>query len=348
MISERIVKRRNGHQSRVVRRGQRALIGALLAIAMLPAITQAADALPSWTDGATKSRIVSFVQGVTDPTSRTYVPPAERVAVFDNDGTLWSEQPMYFQLAFILDRVKALAPRHPEWQTQEPFKSALAGDVAGVAASGEHGLLELMAATHAGTTGEEFAGIVSSWLATARHPRFHRPYTELTYSPMRELLAYLRANGFKTFIVSGGGIEFMRVFGERAYGIPPEQMVGSSIRTRYEVRDGKPVIVRLPEIDFIDDKAGKPVGIHKYIGRRPILAVGNSDGDFEMLEYTTSGAGTRLGLIVHHDDGEREYAYDRHSSIGRLDRGLDEAAQRGWVVVSMKSDWRTVYSEPAQ
>jgi phosphoserine phosphatase len=222
----------------------------------------------------------------------------------------------------------------------------LAGDMAGVAASGERGLLELMAATHAGMTSEEFAGIVSDWLATARHPRFNRPYTELTFVPMLELLGYLRANGFKTYIVSGGGVEFMRVFGERVYGIPPEQMVGSSIRTQYEVRDGKPVIVRLPEIEFIDDKAGKPLGIHKAIGRRPVLAFGNSDGDFEMLEYTTSGSGPRLGLLVHHDDGEREYAYDRKSAVGRLERGLDEAAQRGWVVVSMKSDWRRVHSDP--
>jgi phosphoglycolate phosphatase-like HAD superfamily hydrolase len=336
---------KNGFHSRVIRCARGALAGAVLAIAVLPLIAQAADSLPSWTDGASKARIVSFVEGVTDPTSKAYVPPAERIAVFDNDGTLWSEQPMYFQLAFILDRVKALAPQHPEWQTQEPFKSVLAGDMAGVAATGEHGLLELMAATHAGMTSEEFAGTVSNWLETARHPRFERPYTDLTYAPMTELLAYLRANGFKTFIVSGGGVEFVRVFSERVYGVPPEQVVGSSIRTKYEVRDGKPAIVRLPEMEFIDDKAGKPVGINRYIGRRPILAFGNSDGDFEMLEYTTSGTGPRLGVLVHHDDGEREYAYDRKSSIGRLDRGLDESAKRGWVVVSMKSDWRAVYAD---
>jgi phosphoserine phosphatase len=322
-------------------------LGAWLAIALaaFPVLTRAADFLPSWSDGASKARIVDFVQSVTDPTSKQYVPPSERIAVFDNDGTLWTEQPMYFQLAFILDRVKVLAPQHPEWRTQEPFKSALAGDMAGVAAAGEHGLLEMMAATHAGMTADEFRSIVADWLATARHPRFERPYTELTYAPMKELLAYLRANGFKTFIVSGGGIEFMRVFSEQVYGVPPEQVIGSSIRTKYEVRDGKPTIVRLPEIEFIDDKAGKPVGINRYIGRRPILAFGNSDGDFEMLEYTTSAPGPRLGLIVHHDDGEREYAYDRKSSVGRLDRGLDEAAQRGWVVVSMKSDWRAVYAD---
>ena len=313
---------------------------AALLVAALPAV---ADPLASWSDGASKARIVSFVQGVTDPTSKTHVPPAERVAVFDNDGTLWTEQPMYFQLAFILDRVHALAPQHPEWRTTEPFKSVLAGDMAGVAAAGEHGLLELMAATHAGMTSDEFARIVADWLATARHPRFKQPYDELTFAPMRELLAYLRANGFKTYIVSGGGVEFMRVFAERAYGVPPEQVIGSSIRTKYELRDGKPAIVRLPEIEFIDDKAGKPVGIQKFIGRRPILAFGNSDGDFEMLEYTTSGPGPRLGLIVHHDDGEREYAYDRKSPVGRLERGLDEAAQRGWVIVSMKDDWQRVY-----
>jgi hypothetical protein len=320
-----------------------ALFVVATALTALANPARASDLLPSWSDGASKARIVDFVQSVTDPTSKQYVPPAERIAVFDNDGTLWTEQPMYFQLAFILDRVKALAPQHPEWRTQEPFKSVLAGDMAGVAKAGEHGLLEMMAATHAGMTADEFRSIVSDWLATARHPRFERPYTELTYAPMKELLAYLRANGFKTFIVSGGGVEFMRVFSERVYGVPPEQVIGSSIRTKYEVRDGKPVIVRLPEIEFIDDKAGKPVGIHRYIGRRPILAFGNSDGDFEMLEYTTSAPGPRLGLIVHHDDGEREYAYDRKSSIGRLERGLDEAAQRGWVVVSMKDDWRRVY-----
>jgi len=331
----------------IMRRSAGFSCGALFVVATaLTALAnpaRASDSLPSWSDGASKARIVDFVRSVTDPTSKQYVPPAERIAVFDNDGTLWTEQPMYFQLAFILDRVKALAPQHPEWRTQEPFKSVLAGDMAGVAAAGEHGLLEMMAATHAGMTADEFRAIVADWLATARHPRFKQPYTELTYTPMKELLAYLRANGFKTFIVSGGGVEFMRVFSERVYGVPPEQVIGSSIRTKYEVRDGKPVIVRLPEVEFIDDKAGKPVGINRYIGRKPILAFGNSDGDFEMLQYTTSAPGPRLGLIVHHDDGEREYAYDRKSPVGRLERGLDEAAQRGWVIVSMKDDWRRVY-----
>jgi hypothetical protein len=312
----------------------------LLAVA-LPA--SAADPLPSWNDGAARQRIVDFVTKVTDPASASFVPPAERIAVFDNDGTLWSEQPVYVQLAFALDRVKALAPQHPEWQTQEPFASLLKGDVGSALAGGEQAIAQIIMATHAGTTSEEFATIVLDWLATARHPVTGRPYTGMVYQPMLELLAYLRANGFKTFIVSGGGIEFMRPWTERVYGIPPEQVVGSSIKSKYELRDGRPVLVRLPEIDFIDDKAGKPVGIQQHIGRRPIMAFGNSDGDFEMLEWTTAGAGPRLGVIVHHDDASREVAYDRKSHIGRLDRGLDEASRRGWQVVSMRSDWRTMY-----
>jgi phosphoserine phosphatase len=323
-------------------------LGLLLLLAVTHGPARATDFLPSWNDGDSKARIVGFVERVTDPASRDYVPPAERIAVFDNDGTLWTEQPAYFQLAFVFDRVAALAPEHPEWRTQEPFKSLLAGDMAGVAKAGEHGLLEMMAATHAGMTSDEFARIVSDWLASARHPRFGQPYTELTYAPMRELLAYLRANGFKTFIVSGGGVEFMRVFAERVYGVPPEQVIGSSIRTQYELRDGRPVIVRLPELEFLNDKAGKPLAIQRFIGRRPILAVGNSDGDFEMLEYTTAGHGARLGVIVHHDDAEREYAYDRKSSVGSLDRGLDEAGPRGWLVVGMKSDWRRVFGTRAE
>jgi phosphoserine phosphatase len=271
------------------------------------------------------------------------VPPAERVAVFDNDGALWAEQPLYFQLAFALDRVKALAPQHPEWKDQEPFASMLKGDLKGALAGGEHAILEIVMSTHAGMTNEQFAAVAKRWLATARHPRTGRLYTEMVYQPMLELLGYLRANGFKTFIVSGGGVEFLRVFAEEAYGIPPEQVIGSSIRTKYEVRDGRPVIARLPDIEFIDDKAGKPVGIHKFIGRRPVLAFGNSDGDFEMLEWTTSASDARLGLILHHDDADREWAYDRESSVGRLARGLDEATKRGWVIVSMKNDWRQIF-----
>jgi len=319
-----------------------------LALAWSAVAAAGAAALPSWQDAEARRAIVGFVQTVTDPTSSDYVPPAERVAVFDNDGTLWSEQPAYFQLLFALDRVRALAPQHPEWKTTQPFKAALEGDMAALAAGGEHALLELVMATHAGNTTEEFRAIVRQWLSTARHPKLGRPYTELVYQPMLELLGYLRANGFKTFIVSGGGIEFVRAFAEDVYGIPPEQVVGSSIKTKYEVRGGQPVLLRLPELNFIDDKAGKPVGINQHIGRRPILAFGNSDGDFEMLEWTTSGAGPRLGLLVHHDDAGREFAYDRDSSVGRLNRGLDESAARGWIVVSMKDDWRHIYPAAAQ
>jgi len=263
--------------------------------------------------------------------------------VFDNDGTLWSEQPAYFQLLFAIDRVKALAPKHPEWKSQQPFKAALDGDMEALAASGEKGLLTLVMATHAGMTTGEFREIVKDWLATARHPKSERSYNELVYQPMLELLAYLRANGFKTYIVSGGGIEFMRAWVEEAYGVPPEQVIGSSIKTKYEVHNGVPAIVRLPEMNFLDDKAGKPVAINQHIGRRPIAAFGNSDGDFEMLEWATSGPGRRFGLIVHHDDAEREYAYDRNSHVGRLARGLDEGPKRGWTIVSMKRDWKRIF-----
>jgi phosphoglycolate phosphatase-like HAD superfamily hydrolase len=303
----------------------------------------AAERLPGWADGASKRALVSFVTATTTPGGPDFVPPAERIAVFDNDGTLWAEQPVYFQLAFALDRVKALAPRHPEWKEQEPFASLLKGDMKAALAGGEHAILEIVMATHAGTTTAEFEDVVRQWMATARHPKTGRPYTSMVYQPMLELLAYLRDNGYRTFIVSGGGIEFMRPWTEAVYGIPPEQVVGSSIRTKYEVRNGKPVLVRLPEINFIDDKEGKPVGINQHIGRRPILAFGNSDGDFQMLEWVTSGPGPRLGLLLHHDDAAREWAYDRESSIGRLARGLDEAGKRGWQVVSMKNDWTGVF-----
>jgi phosphoglycolate phosphatase-like HAD superfamily hydrolase len=318
----------------------------LLCVLNLPAIGRA-EPLPNWNDGTARTRIVEFVEGVTNPGSPSYVPPAERIAVFDNDGALWSEQPMYFQAFFVFDRIRALAPQHPEWKGQEPFASVLKGDLGAALAGGEHALLEMVMATHSGLTTEEFEQAVREWLATARHPKTGRPFTEMVYQPMLELLAYLRANGFKTFIVSGGGIEFMRPWTERVYGIPPEQVVGSSGKLKYELRDGRPVIVKLPEIDFIDDKAGKPAGIQRHIGRRPILAFGNSDGDFEMLEWTTAGSGPRLGLILHHDDAEREVAYDRKSAVGRLDRGLDEATKRGWILVSMKDDWRAVYPPEA-
>ena len=301
------------------------------------------DALASWNDGAAKARILAFVQAVTDRSSKDYVEPAERIAVFDNDGTLWSEQPAYFQLLFAIDRVKALAPTYPEWRTRQPFQAALEGDMKMLAAAGEKGLLELLMASHAGMTTEEFEGIVRSWVGNATHPRFGRPYTELVYQPMLEVLALLRANGFKTYIVSGGGIEFMRPWVERVYGIPPEQVVGSSIKVQYELRGGTPVLVRLPEIDFVDDKSGKPVGIHKFIGRRPIAAFGNSDGDLEMLEWTAAGAGARLMVLIHHTDARREWAYDRASHVGRLDKALDRARVNGWTVVDMEQAWKVIY-----
>ena len=317
---------------------------AIVAVFLLAgARADAADALRSWNDAAAKKSIVEFVGKVTKRGTPDFVPPAQRIAVFDNDGTLWAEQPMYFQLAFALDRVKALAPQHPEWKDKQPFKGVLENDLKPVLAGGEHALLELVMATHAGTTTGEFEKIVTDWIATAKHPTTGRRYTEMVYKPMLELLAYLRANGFKTFIVSGGGIEFMRPWTEKVYGIPPEQVIGSSIKTKFELRDGKPVLARLPEINFIDDKTGKPVAIQQHIGRRPIAAFGNSDGDLEMLQWTAAGKGPRFCLYVHHDDARREWAYNRQSSIGRLDKGLDEAKARGWTVVSMKDDWKRVF-----
>jgi hypothetical protein len=303
-----------------------------------------ANPLPSWNDGATKQSILDFVAAVTREGSPDFVPPAERIATFDNDGTLWVEHPMYTQLAFALDRVKALAPQHPEWKDTQPFKAALEGDMKTLADTGEHGLMALLMATHSGMTTNEFQKIVVDWIATARDPRFKRPYTELAYLPMIELLGFLRASGFKTFIVSGGGIEFMRPWTERVYGVPPEQVVGSSIKTKFQMRDGRPELFRLGEINFIDDNVGKPVGINEYIGRRPIAAFGNSDGDLEMLQWTTMSSGRRLGLIVHHTDAEREYAYDRDTSFGRLDKALDAAAMNKWTVVDMKNDWKRIFA----
>ncbi len=302
-----------------------------------------ADPLPSWKEGSAKTAILEFVAAVTDESGKDYVKPAERIAVFDNDGTLWSEQPMYFQLAFMLDRVKELAPKHPEWQDKQPFKAVLNGDLKSVFAGGKRGLLELAMATHAGNTTEEFSQVVVDWIETAKHPKTGRPYTDMVYQPMLELLDYLRANDFKTYITSGGGIEFMRPWTERVYGIGPEQVIGSSIKTRFELQAGKPVLVRLPEINFIDDKAGKPVGINQHIGRRPIAAFGNSDGDLQMLQWAAAGKGLRFCLYVHHTDAEREWAYDRASHIGKLDKGLDEAHEKGWTVVDMKKDWKVIY-----
>lgn len=315
----------------------------LLATMLINASAAAADPLPSWNDTGPKKAIMAFVQRVTKQGSPDFVPTAERIATFDNDGTLWSEQPLYFQLLFTIDRVKALAPQHPEWQTKEPFASLLKGDVKAVAASGEAGIAEILAATHAGMTTEEFAKIVTDWITTARHPTTGQLYTQMVYQPMLELLAYLRANGFKTYIVSGGGIEFMRPWTERVYGIPPEQVVGSVGGLKFEMRDGKPVLVKLPTLVLNDDKAGKPVGIQRHIGRRPIAAFGNSDGDLEMLQWTTAGNGPRFGLLVHHTDAKREWAYDRQSHIGRLDKALDEAKSRGWTIVNMQDDWKTIY-----
>jgi phosphoserine phosphatase len=307
----------------------------------------AADPLPSWNDTAPKQALTAFVEKVTEAGSKDFVPPGERIAVFDNDGTLWGEQPMYFQAFFIFDRIMALAPAHPEWKEKEPFASVLRGDLKSALAGGEKALLEMAMATHAGMTTEEFEKIVNEWISTAKHPQTGKLFTEMIYQPMLEVLNYLRANGFKTFIVSGGGIEFMRPWSERVYGIPPEQVIGSSIKTKFELRDGKPAIVRLPEINFIDDKAGKPAAIQHHIGRRPLAAFGNSDGDFQMLEWTTAGPGTRFALIVHHDDADREHAYDRDSHIGKLDKGLEEGPRRGWNIVSMKADWKTIYPEAA-
>ena len=317
----------------------------MVLFAATTAQAQAADPLPSWNDSKSKQSIVKFVKSVTTKGGKDFVAPAERIAVFDNDGTLWAEQPIYFQLAFALDRVKALAPQHPEWKDKEPFASLLKGDLKSALAGGEKALLEIVMATHAGMSTDEFEKIVRDWLATSKHPKTGRPYNEMIYQPMVELLRYLRANGFKTYIVSGGGVEFMRPWVEKAYGIPPEQVVGSTIKTKFEMRDGKPVIMRLPEVDFIDDKEGKPVAINKFIGRRPILAFGNSDGDLQMLQWTAAGSGARFVGIVHHTDGEREWAYDRESHIGRLDKALGEARSKGWTVVNMKDDWRRIFSK---
>jgi phosphoglycolate phosphatase-like HAD superfamily hydrolase len=323
---------------------------AVLALCLAASSVQAADdPLPSWNDGAAKSAIVEFVAAVTTEGGADFVAPADRITSFGNDGTLWVEQPYYTQLAFALDRVKALAPEHPEWREQQPFKAVIEGDLATLAASGEQGLLKIVAATHAGMTTDEFSAIVADWIATARHPRFDRPYTELVYQPMLELLAYLRDNGFKTFIVSGGGVEFMRPWTDRVYGIPPEQVVGSSGVVKFEMEpDGEPILLKESEVEFVDDGPGKPVGINRFIGRRPIMAFGNSDGDLQMLQWTTAGDGPRFGLIVHHDDGEREYAYDRDSHIGRLDQALEAAPSEGWVVISMKDDWGTIFPEEAK
>jgi phosphoglycolate phosphatase-like HAD superfamily hydrolase len=305
-------------------------------------VAHAADPLPSWNEGAAKQAILKFVAAVTYENGKDFVKPSERIAVFDNDGTLWVEYPMYTQALFAFDRVKALAPQHPEWKTTQPFKGVLEGDMKAVGASGMKGLMEIIMATHSGMTAAEFEQEASNWLATTKDKKFKRLYTELVYQPQLELLDYLRANGFKTFIVSGGGMAFMRPMTEKTYGIPSQQVVGSSVVAEFQIKDGKPVLVRMPKIDFINDKAGKPVGIYEHIGRRPILAFGNSDADMQMVEYTMAGTGKRLGLFVHHTDAEREYAYDRESHVGTLDKALNRAAAEGWIIVDMKKDWNKV------
>jgi phosphoserine phosphatase len=324
----------------------RFLISGFVAIfaVSLCSVSYAADPLPSWNDGAPKTAILGFVAAVTEKGGRDYVEQTERIAVFDNDGTLWVEYPMYTQVLFAFDRVKTLAPQHPEWKTKQPFKALLAGDMKTVGASGMKGLMKILMATHSGMTADEFEKTVTDWLATHKQPKFKRLYTESIYQPQLELMAYLRANGFKTFICSGGGIAFMRPITEKTYGIPPEQVVGSSVVTEFKIKDGKPVLVRQPKIDFINDKAGKPVGIYQHIGRRPILAFGNSDSDMQMIEYTMAGEGRRLGLFVHHTDAEREYAYDRKSHVGTLDKALDQADAMGWIIVDMKKDWKRIFS----
>jgi phosphoglycolate phosphatase-like HAD superfamily hydrolase len=314
------------------------------------AIAQTSDPLPSWNDGPAKQAIIKFVQATTTPGSPDFVPPAKRIATFDNDGTLWPSHPIYTQLAFALDRIKALAPQHPEWKTKQPFKAVLDNDLKALGAAGEKGLVELIMASHAGMSTAEFEKIVTDWFKTAKHPRFKRPYTELAYQPMLEILAYLRANGFKTYIVSGGGIEFMRPMTEAVYGIPPEQVIGSSIETKYEMKDGKPVLMRLPKVHFIDDKAGKPVGINEFIGRRPVAAFGNSGGDRQMLEWTGAGSGSRLMMLVFHDDAKREYAYGPANGLPDTKFGtfpqslMEEAKKKGWVVISMKDDWKRIFA----
>jgi phosphoserine phosphatase len=301
------------------------------------------DALPSWNDGPSKKAIVDFVEKVTKEGSPDFVKAEDRIATFDNDGTLWCEQPLYFQGLFMMDRIRAMADQHPEWKETEPFKSILNNDMKGVEAAGEKGLMQAVVATHSGMTTDEFNQIVKDWLKTAKHPKYNRPYDRCIYQPMLELLNYLRANGFKTYIVSGGGVEFMRAFAQDAYGIPPEQVIGSSGVVKFEMRDGKPVLVKQAKIEFVDDGPGKPVNINKIIGRRPIFAFGNSDGDLQMLEWTVAGDGARFAGLVHHTDGDREYAYDRDSHIGKLDKVWDEANQKGWTVVDMKSEWKTVF-----
>ena len=317
----------------------------ILGVALFCAwVAASAQPLQSWNEGPARARILAFVQTVTDKASKDFVAPEDRIAVFDNDGTLWAEQPLYFQFVFMLDQVRAAAPKHPEWKNNAAFKALMARDHQALAAMGHKPILQLLAQANSGMSTAAYDQTIRDWLATARHPKFNRPYTDLVYVPMQELLSYLRANGFKTFIVSGGSIEFMRPWAEKAYGIPPEQIVGTISGTRFDTINGKPVLIRTPNIEFVDDGPGKPVGIYRAIGRQPIFAFGNSDGDWQMLQWTAAGNGPRFMGIVHHTDAEREFAYDRKSKIGKLDKALDDANVRGWTVVSMKTDWKRVFA----
>lgn len=317
---------------------------ALWALLFLAGVVHAQTPLPSWNDGPSRQAIVAFVEAVTKDGGADYVAPSDRIAVFDNDGTLWSEQPLYFQLIFALDQVKVMAPKHPEWAQEQPFKAAVEGDRQALAAAGTEGLLKIVGVTHTNMTTQAFSDEVKQWVKTARHPRFKQPYTSLIYAPMRELLDYLRGNGFKTYIVSGGEVEFMRAWAQDVYGIPPEQVIGTTFVTEFQMQDGKPVLMRTPKLDYNDDGPGKPVSINKFIGRQPIFAFGNSDGDLQMLQWTMAGPGKRFAGLVHHTDAKREWAYDRESKIGKLDKALDEATSKGWVVVDMAREWKRVYA----
>jgi len=321
----------------------------IIAVFLFTACTQkeqkASDPLPSWNESPSKTAIINFVKTTTNPGSATFIPQKDRVAVFDNDGTLWSEQPIYFQLAFAIDRVKEMADDHPEWQTEQPFKALLEGDIKTALSGGEEELLEIIMSTHAGMTTKEFEQTVKDWISSARHPQTGKLYKEMVFQPMLEVLNYLRENGFKTFIVSGGGIDFMRPWTQEVYGIPPDQVVGSSGKVKFEFIDDQPVLLKLPEINFIDDKEGKPVGIHQFIGKQPVMAFGNSDGDLAMLQYTASNMNKSLMVYIHHTDSEREWAYDRESHIGKLDKGLDEANEKGWTVIDMKKDWKVIFPD---
>jgi phosphoglycolate phosphatase-like HAD superfamily hydrolase len=321
------------------------LINAFLFGALVAQQKNNTKLLPSWNEGKAKNAIIDFVNKTTQKGSADYIPLSDRIACFDNDGTLWSEQPLYFQFFFAIDRIKAMAPQHPEWKTKEPFKSILEGNLKAALAGGEHSIVEIVMATHSGMSTTEFDKIVADWIATAKHPSTGLRFVDMVYQPMLELLNYLRANGYKTFIVSGGGIDFLRVWAEKVYNIPPYQVIGSSAKVKYEGNNDNPALVKLPELNFIDDKSGKPVGIHQHIGKIPVFSGGNSDGDYEMLQYTSTRSTPHFGMIVRHTDPQREFAYDRNSSIGKLDKGLNDAAKYNWLIVDMQKDWKIIFPE---